>query len=86
MRPADRSRDRSGTNEFMADRNGTVSVCLDRSARMSGVADRSGTEKRVPDRSGTGSLSATRSENLEDRSEIFLVVSLTSDRTELRPP
>ena len=76
MRPADRSRDRSGTNEFMADRNGTVSVC----------SDRSGTEKRVPDRSGTGSLSATRSENLEDRSEIFLVVSLTSDRTELRPP
>ena len=76
MRPADRSRDRSGTNESMADRNGTVSVC----------SDRSGTEKRVPDRSGTGSLSATRSENLEDRSEIFLVVSLTSDRTELRPP
>ena len=60
----------------MADRNGTVSVC----------SDRSGTEKRVPDRSGSGSLSATRSENLEDRSEIFLVVSLTSDRTELRPP
>ena len=50
------------------------------------MADRSVTEKRVPDRSGTGSLSATRSENLEDRSEIFLVVSLTSDRTELRPP